>query len=91
MSLQNPISVDTNFTELLFTPSALELLSRVIQELTENSSIDSVEEAYCKILGACKEYNNGVTLLALAEVLVALISTNAVNRKTDIPQVKSES
>ena len=87
---QDVNSGDPNFTKLLFTPEGMALLWDVNQELIENKSPDSVEEVYYKIIETCKGYNQGTTLLALAEVMVALISTNAVKRKTDIQQVTSE-
>jgi hypothetical protein len=61
----------------LFNPQTLGYFYHVTQELKASGDLDAVESAYNSIALIVKGYNYGTMLLALAEVMIAIVKSPA--------------
>jgi hypothetical protein len=73
MLTQDQIPDFYNFAKKLFTSETLAHFDKVQQEYAKNNSMDSIKAAYYKIYEVCMGYKSGITIVALAQVLVSIV------------------
>jgi hypothetical protein len=64
----------TNITQMIFSRHGMALLEAITLDMTSNKIENKCAELYPKIITQCMPYSNGVSLLTLAECIVAIIA-----------------
>lgn len=78
---EDEIMDEENYLHELFTPEAMKVICDVAREMNADRQLDDIEIVYDKIIAACRGYNNGTLLLALAETLNNLFVSASEQQK----------
>lgn len=73
----------TNVTQMVFSRHGMALLEAITLDMASGKIENKCAELYPKLITQCMPYNNGVSLLTLAECIVSIIvESNKIYKNT---------